>query len=93
MIAKLILDILGSGVAAAVIVQMLKAHPGVPLEQGQTAKVRAVAALLSAAGVLLTSISQGIITEADVQSVITAAIAALAAWGVAHHAYIATKNG
>lgn len=91
-IAQLVLDVIGSGAAAALLTQMLKAHPSVPLEEGDKTKIRIVAAALSTAGVLLTSISQGIVNQADVQALLVVVIGGPLAWWLSHHAYKATKE-
>lgn len=91
-VAQLVLDIIGSGAAAALITQALKAHPARPIGDATKTKVRAIAAILSTAGVLLTSISQGIVNEADVQALLVAVVGGPLAWWLAHHAYKATRE-
>ena len=91
-VAQLVLDVIGSGAAAALITQALKAHPSFPLEEHQKTKIRAVAAVLSTSGVLLLSISQGIVNQADVQAFLVAVVGGPVAWWIAHHAYKATKG-
>ena len=91
-IAQLALDAVVSAPVVAVIVELVKKHPSIPVSDGQAARIRSVAAVLSAVSVCLLGIAQGVLTSADVQSLVAAGVSALSAFGLAHLTYKAVKE-
>lgn len=91
-IAQLVIAAVLSAPAAALITQVLKRHPLVPVESGQRAKLLAVNAVISAAGVVIGAVAQGTLSAPDLQQLLAAGVACVAAFIGSQMTYTAAKE-
>lgn len=64
------------GIATALLTQLAKNHPSIPLSSGNAAAIRAVVAILAIVGTVLTALVEGKLASLDFQSIVGEAITA-----------------
>lgn len=81
---SLLSELVGSGVGVWAITEGVKKVKSIPINPGDTAKIRTVAAALASVASLLVDYSNGSLNVTTVQGVLTAVVGAALAWATAH---------
>lgn len=91
-LSEMAVNAIMSGGGAWVLVAIGKKIPWVPLTAGQATKLRAVAAVLSAAGTLAQGLADGSLKVLDAQTLLAAAVACLAAYFTSQGVHVTVKR-
>ncbi len=75
------------GIATALITQFAKKLNGVPITEGQTARIRTLAVVLAGIGTVLTAWANGELASASFTQFIGMAVQTIASYFVAHITY------
>lgn len=80
-------EFFASGVGVFALTHVAKKISFIPLQEGQTMKLRLFAGLLSAVGAVGVSMANGSVGTEDVQSVIMASVGLIFTWLTSHTAH------
>lgn len=90
--APLLATVLPNGLVAFVAVGLAKNVKAIPLNEGQTARLRLTAAVLTSLGAIASSLADGVAPTADAERLATTVLTAAASWAFAHLLHKANKN-